>query len=112
MGFLVSKINSRWIASASFICLVVASVITIYAFSFWVMFVSMAIFGVGIGGLIFIQNYIWAEQFGREHVGAIKGSSYLFIMLIGGIGAPLAGYIYDQVGSYNLIWSIGICLLL
>ena len=111
VGFLVSKINSRWIASASFICLVVASVITIYAFSFWVMFVSMAIFGVGIGGLMFIQNYIWAEQFGREHVGAIKGSSYLLIMLIGGIGAPLAGYVYDQVGSYNFVWWIGICLL-
>ena len=60
---------------------------------------------------MFIQNYIWAEQFGREHVGAIKGSSYLLIMLIGGIGAPLAGYVYDQIGSYNFVWWIGICLL-
>ena len=111
MGFLISKISSKWIASFSFFCLFIASIITIYSFDFWVMFISMAIFGVGIGGLIFIQNYIWAEKFGRENVGTIKGSSFFVIMLIGGIGAPLSGYIKDVTDSYVFIWWISVVIL-
>ena len=37
------------------------------------MFSSMAIFGLGIGGMMFLQNFIWADYFGRERVGAIRG---------------------------------------
>ena len=111
MGFIISKVKSKWIASGSFLCLVIASIITIYAFSFWVMYISMAIFGIGIGGLIFIQNYMWAEKFGRENVGIIKGSSFFVIMLIGGIGAPLAGYIRDVTGTYVTIWWVSVFIL-
>ena len=75
------------------------------------MFISMAIFGIGIGGLIFIQNYMWAEKFGRENVGIIKGSSFFVIMLIGGIGAPLAGYIRDVTGTYVTIWWVSVFIL-
>ena len=36
------------------------------------MFVSMGLFGLGIGGMLFLQNMIWAEFFGRLHLGRIR----------------------------------------
>ena len=50
-----------------------ASVLTIYVTNLPIMFVSMWIFGMGIGGMMFLNNFIWADYFGRGSVGGIRG---------------------------------------
>jgi MFS family permease len=91
--------------------LAIASVLTIYATTLLIMFLSMAIFGLGIGGMMFLQTYIWADYFGRAHLGKIRGIVMPVTLIIGGAGAPVAGYVRDNTGSYDSIWWVGVILM-
>ena len=99
-GLLVSRVPGRLLGALGFSFLAIASVMTIYAADDVTMFSSMAIFGLGIGGMMFLQNFIWADYFGRANVGAaIRG----FAMPIQPHTrrrwrvrrAEVAGYVYD-----------------
>ena len=70
VGNLVKKIGIRILGTFAFLLLATASLITIYANSFFIIFISMAIFGLGIGGLMFIHSFIWADYFGRKNLGS------------------------------------------
>ncbi len=74
-------------------------------------FLAMAVFGLGIGGMMFMQNFIWADYFGRAHLGAIRGIVLPITLVIGGSGAPIAGYMYDWTGSYDEIWWVGVGIM-
>lgn len=102
---------ARYLGAAGFAMLAGASAMTIYAYALPVMFASMAIFGLGIGGMMFLNNFIWADYFGRENVGAIRGLANPINLAIGGLGAPAAGYVYDFIGSYDPMWWAGVCLM-
>jgi len=111
-GMLVKRVQSKIIGTMGFLFLALASVMTIYAHDFWLMFWSMALFGLGIGTNMFTQSYIWAEYFGREHLGSIRGFVMPINLFIGGLGAPAAGYVLDQTGSYDPAWWSGVILML
>ena len=112
LGFLVTKVPARYLGAAGFVALGIASVLTIYANTILLMALSMAIFGLGIGGMMFLQNFMWADYFGRTNLGSIRGIVTPITLIIGGIGAPVAGYVRDATGSYNSIWWAGVCLML
>ncbi len=114
MGNLAHRIPGRvlgFIGFIGFMFLAASSALTIYADTFALVFISMAVFGLGIGGMMFLQNYIWAEYFGRGHLGAIRGVVMPVTLIIGGIGAPAAGYVYDQTGTYDVIWWFGVAIM-
>jgi predicted MFS family arabinose efflux permease len=104
MGWLAGSVRSQVLGAVGFALLAVSAVLTILADEPIAMFVSMGLFGLGIGGMMFLQNIIWAEFFGRLHLGAIRGFTLPIIMIAGGVGAPVAGYVKDLGGSYDPIW--------
>ena len=110
-GMLVRWVSVRILGAIGFCLLGLASVMTIYADYTSLMFVSMAVFGLGIGGMMFLQNFVWADYFGREYVGSIRGVVAPITLTVGGIGPPLAGYVRDWTGSYNPVWWGGVCLM-
>ena len=110
-GMLVSRVPARFLGGLGFSFLAAASVLTIYADNVPIMALSMAIFGLGIGGMMFLNNFIWADYFGRENVGAIRGVVNPINLVVGGLGAPVAGYIYDFTGTYEAAWWVGVALM-
>ena len=104
LGLLVSRVPSRYLGAAGFLALAIASGLTIIAADHVVMFISMITFGLGIGGTHLMQNYLWAEYFGRRHLGSIRGAVMPIMLLLGGTGPPLAGYVLDFTGSYTPAW--------
>ena len=110
-GMLVRWVPIRILGAVGFCFLGTASVMTIYADFASLMFVSMAVFGLGIGGMMFLQNFVFADYFGREYVGSIRGIVAPITLTLGGIGPPLAGYIRDWTGTYNPVWWAGVCLM-
>ena len=109
-GMLVSRIPVRFLGGLGLSLLATASVLTIYATNLEIMFISMAVFGLGIGGMMFLQNFIWADYFGRGSVGSIRGLVNPINLVVGGIGAPAAGYVRDITGSYDPAWWAGTAL--
>ncbi len=110
-GMLVRWVPSRFLGAVGFSMLAGASVLTIYATNLPIMFISMAIFGIGIGGMMFLNNFIWADYFGRGSVGGIRGLANPINLVVGGIGAPAAGYVRDWTGSYDPAWWVGVGLM-
>ena len=110
-GMLVRWVPVRILGAVGFCFLGTASVLTIYADFASLMFVSMAVFGLGIGGMMFLQNFVFADYFGREYVGSIRGIVAPITLTLGGIGPPLAGYVRDWTGTYNPVWWAGVCLM-
>lgn len=111
MGNLAHRIPARFLGALGFTFLAAAGVVTIYADTFFLVFTSMAIFGLGIGGMMFMQNFIWADYFGRAHLGAIRGIVLPITLIVGGSGAPIAGYVFDWTGSYDGIWWVGVGIM-
>jgi sugar phosphate permease len=57
--------------------------------------------GVGWGGMIPLQEVIWASFFGRRHLGAVRSAALPFSLVLGA-SAPLgASYYMDRVGNYD-----------
>jgi len=57
--------------------------------------------GCGWGGMIPLQEVIWASYFGRRYLGAVR-SAGLPVALVLGAGSPLIVSLYfDHVGNYN-----------
>lgn len=111
MGMLVRRVAVRYLGAAGFGFLAIASVLTIYTTNVPMVFASMIVFGLGIGGMLFLQNYIWAEYFGRQHLGSIRGIVMPVTLIIGGAGGPVAGYVRDATGTYVQIWWAGVALM-
>ena len=110
-GMLVRRIPVRYLGGLGFSMLAIASVMTVYATNLPIMFISMAIFGLGIGGMMFLQSFIWADYFGRDSVGSIRGLVNPINLVVGGLGAPAAGYVRDITGSYDPAWWAGVGLM-
>lgn len=111
-GMLVRRLKPKFIGAFGFLMLALASVMSIYAYGFWLMFWSMALFGLGIGINSFTQNYIWADYFGRGNLGSIRGFVMPITLFTGSFGAPAAGYVLDMTGSYDPAWWAGVFLML
>ena len=110
-GMLVRYVPARLLGATGFLMLTAASVMTIYANNLVIMFASMALFGLGIGGMMFLQNFIWADYFGRQNVGSIRGFVNPINLAVGGLGAPAAGYVRDIMGTYDPAWWAGVALM-
>ena len=102
IGFLVERFQVRFLGGTTLIVLSGAMYFTIIGDTPLLLFLAMITFGIGIGGMVFLQNFLWADYFGREHLGSIRGAVTPVTLIFAGIGAPLAGYVRDGTGSYNL----------
>ena len=111
MGLLAHRIPARYMGAGGFLLLALAAYLTIVANSHAVMFASMITFGFGIGAGMLMQNYLWAEYFGRRYQGSIRGAVTPITLLFGGAGPPLAGYVRDVVGSYDQVWYVAVGLM-
>ncbi|MFN8522213.1 MAG: MFS transporter [Chloroflexota bacterium] len=103
-GMLAHRFPARVLGCAGFMLLCLASIITTYAHTHAMVFLSMGLFGLGIGTMLLMQNYLWAEYFGRRHLGSIRGVVMPITLFMGGIGAPISGYVRDATGEYTSVW--------
>jgi cyanate permease len=112
LGFVVDRVQVRYLGALSFAVVAVAIFLTLRAEAAPMMFASTATFGLGIGGSLLLQNYIWAAYYGRRNLGAIRGVVQPITLAFAGIGPPLAGYVRDVTGSYDGMWWAGLALVL
>ena len=56
--------------------------------------------GVGWGGMIPLQEVIWASFFGRRYLGAVRGAALPATLLVGAVAPWAVSYYQDLQGSY------------
>jgi MFS transporter, OFA family, oxalate/formate antiporter len=69
-------------------------------------FACGALFGLGIGGLLTLLPIVWADYFGRESYGAIRGTALTMQVIAQACGPIGAGALRDAHGDYT--WSLAL----
>lgn len=72
-----------------------------YIESFWPFVIASAIFGFGMGGVVPLHAAVVGALFGRRGFGKVMGLMRPMMLPLQVLGLPLAGWVYDQQGSYN-----------
>ena len=68
------------------------------------------LFGAATGILFTVMNIIWADYFGRDSIGGIRGMVSPVHMLSNSLGPLAAAMSFDSTGSYFLIFAISAAL--
>ena len=64
-------------------------------------YIAACIFGLGIGGVMTLLPLAWADYFGRESYGAIRGLALSMQVLAQAAGPLAAGVLRDWTGDYT-----------
>ena len=107
-GWLRDKINTKVVAVTTFL----TSGLGLLCFGYiasggtWLLVPFVILFGIGYGGFNVLRTPLVREHFGRAHFATISGLMWVGGMFGGVIAPPLAGWVYDNWGSYNGIWFV------
>ena len=74
--------------------------------SYLLLLIASAIYGFGMGGVVPLNGAISGAAFGRLSFGRVMGLMRPATLPIQGAMTPLAGWIYDQTGSYLYAFEV------
>lgn len=101
IGFLPRSWPVRYLMASSAVCLCIGSFGLIGVSSALTAILAAGVFGVGIGGVMMLLPMAWADYFGRESYGAIRGV-VLALQVTAQAAGPLAsGMLRDWSGNYT-----------
>jgi OFA family oxalate/formate antiporter-like MFS transporter len=69
-------------------------------------YLAAGVFGLGLGGVLTLLPMAWADYFGRESYGAIRGVALSLQVLAQATGPLLSGALRDLTGNYT--WSLAV----
>ena len=105
-GWLGDKFSKRLMATASFIMIGAGILCFAYAstMSIGLLVPFLVLMGIGYGGTNAILPPLGREYFGRTNFGSIYGIMEGIGTIGGIIGPAIAGWAYDNWGSYHTVW--------
>ena len=75
-------------------------------------YAAFLMMGLGWGGLIPLQEVIWASYFGRRYLGSVRATAMPFTFAMTALGPVLAAAHYDRFGNYdNAFLLMAVCNL-
>ncbi len=78
----------------------------------WLVYASFLLMGFGWGGLLPLQEVIWASFFGRRHLGSVRSMALPFSFGLSAAGPVIVAWYYDFAGNYDLaLIAMGLCNL-
>jgi sugar phosphate permease len=104
-GFFLEKLHIRYSAMLISFMLLLAMGLLLIADNYPLAILFGLAFGTAVGGSSLVPGLLWADYFGRAHLGAIRGFTAPF-RFFSPIGPTLTGFIHDRTGSYNLAFSM------
>jgi MFS family permease len=112
-GFVMEQLHIRWGAMLISLLLLLSMGVLITADSYPMAIAFGLLFGFAVGGASLMEGLLFADYFGREHQGAIRGFTAPF-RIASPIGPTMAGFIHDRTGSYDLAFIVfgGIFLIM
>ncbi|MEO8538581.1 MAG: MFS transporter, partial [bacterium] len=103
-GYAMDHWDPKKLASAGALITGISMVVitaSVNANSDFLVYFGFVLLGFGWGGMIPLQEVIWASYFGRRYLGAVRSAGLPFALILGA-GSPLLVSIYfDHVGNYN-----------
>jgi cyanate permease len=102
LGFLPRRWPVQYLMFASALALSAGTFGLIGVHSATAAYLAAGVFGLGIGGVMTLLPLAWADYFGRESYGAIRGLALSMQVLAQASGPLLSGVLRDWSGDYTL----------
>ncbi|MGZ8444664.1 MAG: MFS transporter [Candidatus Binatia bacterium] len=110
-GMLADKFDIRKVSCIQFLIQGIGLITAITSRQIHVTYIGFFLYGTGLAGSFVLREVIWANFFGRNSLGTVRGLSMLFSHLFAASGAPFFGFLHDRTGSYDLSFTIFSCAL-
>lgn len=110
-GSLGQRLPKRYILATIYFMRSVAIVLFLWApLSPWSVYLFSAVMGTLWLSTVPPTNATVAQIFGVQHLSMLGGFVFFSHQVGSFMGVWLGGYLYDQTGSYNIVWGISIVL--
>jgi len=105
-GFLAEKIPARFCIIAVYIGCAAGLAVLLTSKNVIFVFLYAIVYGIALGGLMVLREVLFADYYGREFLGAIRGV-IMPLNLIAMAGGPFfAAWIHDLSGGYKVPYLI------
>ncbi len=111
-GFLVNRISMRILLAVTLVLQALSLVMALFLQSVELAFVYGIVLGMTGGLAMTVGNVIWANYFGRRHLGSITGVTYAIGVIGSALGPMPFGVARDLLGNYNLTLMVSAVLSL
>lgn len=109
-GFVAEKAPVQRVMALSYFMMALSIALFLFADDALTAYAFGLAFGVSTGVLFTVMNVVWADYFGRDAIGGIRGMVSPVHMLSNSLGPLAAAWSYDVTGSYALIFTISAAL--
>lgn len=103
-GYFIDRYSARRLAALGALitgCSLIVIVIGVRGGHSTLVYATFLFMGIGWGGLIPLQEVIWASVFGRRYLGSVRSTALPFTFALTALGPVLAAAHYDRVGNYD-----------
>ena len=100
-GFLAERFHVRWILALAMMPAGLSVLLLIVSGNREMLLVYAALYGFTMGGYIPMINVALAQYFGRQHVGAIRGSMTPAVSVAGAVSPFAVGWMWQWSGNYD-----------
>jgi OFA family oxalate/formate antiporter-like MFS transporter len=99
-GLLDTVVGARWTLVVGLVGSALGMVFLMNVHGIGMALVYAGAYGVAFGLMVTSSQVVFADYFGRDALGAIRGASAPMVMTLNAIGPVVAGAAYDLTGSY------------
>ena len=100
-GLVFERLSVRFGAMLMSAILTVSMLVLLVADNYPLAVLFAVLFGLATGAGSIIENLLWADYFGRRHLGAIRSFGAPF-RIASPTGPALTGLLFDRTGSYTV----------
>ena len=106
-GYMVDTFKPVWVVVIQMSAMLIANILGIYMTETWLLIVYAISFGLvmGVGGVF--DGAVWANLFGRQYQGSIRGFVFTAGVIGSAIGPAIFGLSFDYAGGYAFVLWIG-----
>ena len=109
---LVRRVPVRFLLAATALLIAAGALGISVSSTFVSAIATSALMGFAVGGLHLLVRLTWADYYGRQHLGSIRGVTLAAQVSGQAMGPVIAGFMFDYTDSYRLpFWFFGIGVL-
>jgi predicted MFS family arabinose efflux permease len=101
--------RAKWLAAGILVLQVAGFWILLFAEAKLAVALAVALLGFSGGAFLPIQPYLNSQYYDASVIGEVGGAQAPIFLPLGLFGLPMAGYVYDQTGSYDLVITALAC---
>jgi MFS transporter, OFA family, oxalate/formate antiporter len=103
---LTRRLPVRVVLALAGVCVALGAVGTALSSDLAAGIISAGVIGGGVGGLHVLLRFAWADYYGRQHLGTIRGIT-LPVQIAGqAVGPVTAGLVFDSTGNYHTVFLL------